>query len=67
VVVTIADYDSSWSAREEIKKECTGKIELLLDISLVSRPTFLSEVVGQLATEVRPLLVAADDRCCMKY
>jgi hypothetical protein len=66
VVVTIADYDSSWSAREEIKKECTGKIELLLDISLVSRPTFLSEVVGQLATEVRPLLVAADDRCCMK-
>lgn len=66
VVVTIADYDSSWGAREAIKQECTGSIELLLDVSLVSRPTFLSEVVGQLATEVRPLLVAADDRCCMR-
>lgn len=64
VVVTIADYDSSWSAAKEIAK-CTGSIELLLDISLVGQPTYLSEVVGQLANEVRPLLVAADDRCCM--
>lgn len=57
VVVTIADYDSSASAREAIAK-CSGSIELLLDISLVPQPTFLAECVGQLAKEVRPLLIA---------
>lgn len=30
----------------------------VLDISLVGRPTFLAECVGQLAKEVRPLMVA---------
>jgi hypothetical protein len=64
VVVTIADYDSSPAAKDAIK-DCRGSIELLLDISLVGRPTYLSEVVGQLAQEVRPLLVAANDHCCM--
>lgn len=66
VVVTVADYDSAPSAKSAIAR-CSGKIEQVLDISLVSKPTFLSEVVGQLAKEVKPLLVAADDRCCMGY
>jgi hypothetical protein len=60
VVVTIADYDSSPSAQRAIKN-CQGQIEQLLDISLVDRPTYLAEVVGQLAKDVRPLLVAATD------
>ena len=60
VVVTIADYDSSWSAASAIKA-CSGRIEQVLDISLVGRPTYLSEVVGQLAEEVRPLLIADRD------
>jgi hypothetical protein len=66
VVVTIADYDSSRSAKDHIA-ECSGRIDTVLDISLVNRPTYLSEVVGQLANEVRPLLVAADNYCCMGY
>lgn len=57
VVVTIADYDSSYAAMGAIKSRA-GHIQQLLDISLVSRPTFLAEVLGQLADEVRPLLVA---------
>lgn len=61
VVVCIADYDSSLRAKEAIASKCRGHIELVLDISLVPQPTFLAEVVGQLATEVRPLLVAQQD------
>lgn len=57
VVITIADYDSSLSAKRAVA-QCTGKIELVLDISLVPQPTFLAECVGQLAAEVRPLLMA---------
>lgn len=60
VVVTIADYDSSYEAMGAIAKR-TGRIGKLLDISLVRRPTFLSEVLGQLADESRSLLVAAHD------
>jgi hypothetical protein len=56
VVVTIADYDSSPSAKSALAK-CKGTIELLLDISLVNCPTFLAECVGQRALETRPLLV----------
>ena len=56
VVVTIADYDSSLSAKTALAK-CKGTIELVLDISLVDQPTFLAECVGQRALEVRPLLV----------
>jgi len=56
-VITVADYDSSWGAGEAIAR-CNGRIELVLDISLVNRPTFLAECVGRLANEVRPLLVA---------
>lgn len=56
VVVTIADYDSSYSAGEHIAK-CRGRIDQVLDISLVNKPTFLVECVGQLADNVRPLLI----------
>lgn len=58
-VVTIADYDSAIDARSIIR-QCSGRIDLLLDMSLVNRPTFMAECVGQLASEVRPLLVADD-------
>ena len=58
VVVTVADYDSSLSAKARLSR-CKGRIDEVLDVSLVSQPTFLAECVGQLAAEVRPLLVAA--------
>jgi hypothetical protein len=57
VVVSVADYDSSYSSKEAIA-DCTGRIQLLLDISLVERPTFLAECLEQLADETRPLMVA---------
>ena len=56
-VITIADYDSSPSAMK-ILANCKGHIGQVLDISLVSRTTFLAECVGQLADEVRPLMLA---------
>jgi len=58
VVITIADYDSSYNAKPAIKAT-NGTIDTVLDISLVSQPTFLSECVGQKAKDVRPLLIAA--------
>lgn len=62
VVVTIADYDSSHGAREKLAK-CKGRIDQVFDVSLVNRPTFLAECVGQLAAEVKPLLVAQGSLC----
>ena len=56
-VITIADYDSSRSAKRALSR-CTGRIGRVLDISLVNKPTFLAECVGQLADEVEPLLIA---------
>ena len=56
-VITIADYDSSPSAKKALAN-CKGHIGQVLDISLVSRTTFLAECVGQLADEVRPLMLA---------
>lgn len=61
VVVTIADYDSSQGAKGACARG-TGSIGEVLDISLVDRPTFLAECVGQKASSVRPLLVAATAR-----
>jgi hypothetical protein len=58
-VITIADYDSSQSAKHHIDTHCNGHIDLVLDVSLVSQPTYLAEVVGQLADEVRPILMAS--------
>lgn len=57
VVVTIADYDSSYGAKTAIGL-LNGHIDTVLDISLVSCPTFLAECVGQLADETKPLLIA---------
>jgi hypothetical protein len=62
VVITVADYDSSQDAKRHIKQNCFGHIDQVLDISLVNRPTFLAECVGQLADEVRPLLIARSTR-----
>lgn len=56
-VITIADYDSYHDARKVIAKR-PGRIGQVLDISLVDRPTFMAECVGQLAMEVKPLLMS---------
>jgi hypothetical protein len=60
VVVCIADYDSSYASKPAIA-QMGGHIDEVLDISLVHRPTFLAEVVGQLADKVTPLLIAQGD------
>ena len=57
-VICVADYDSSQSAKQYLRDTCVGRIDTVLDVSLVNRPTFLAECVGQLASEVRPILVA---------
>lgn len=57
-VITIADYDSAGSAKTHLANNVTGSVQQVLDISLVNRPTFLSECVGQFAQEVQPLLIA---------
>lgn len=56
-VVTVADYDSAWTARKYIRDNASGYIHQVLDVSLVNRPTFLSECLGMIAGEVRPLLI----------
>ena len=61
VVVTIADYDSSYAAMPAIKA-MGGHIDEVLDISLVNRPTFLAQCVGQLADSTRPLLMGNSNR-----
>lgn len=58
VVVSVADYDSSPSAGDSLRRNVNRRIEQVLDISLVNRPTFLAECIGQFADEVRPLLIA---------
>ncbi len=58
VVITVADYDSSRSAAQFLASQSSGHIDLVLDVSLVNRPTFLAECVGQFADEVRPVLIA---------
>lgn len=57
-VITIADYDSSLSAKQYLAAHMTGSIDTVLDISLVTRPTYLAECVGQKAREVRPILIS---------
>jgi hypothetical protein len=58
VVITVADYDSSMAAKKALAK-VTGRIDQVLDISLVNAPTFLAECVGQLAADVKPLLIGS--------
>lgn len=60
-VITVADYDSSPWAKEHLKATCVGRISQVFDISLVSRPSFLAECLGQFAADVKPLLIAAGD------
>lgn len=57
VVVTIADYDSSPSAKQ-VLSHCNSKIGQLFDVSLVNRSTYLAECLAHMANEVRPLLIA---------
>jgi hypothetical protein len=58
-VITIADYDSSQDAKTHLRENAFGKIGQVLDLSLVSRPTYLAECVGQFADKVTPLLVGS--------
>jgi hypothetical protein len=60
-VITIADYDSSVSAKNHLRDNAFGKIGQVLDLSLVNRPTYLAECVGQFADKVTPLLVGNSD------
>ena len=57
-VITVADYDSSWSAKE-VLRGCSGTIEEIIDISLVDRPTFLSESIGHMAKKITPMIVGS--------
>ena len=59
-VITIADYDSSPSAKSVLAR-CNGKIGQLFDVSLVDRSTYLAECLQHMADEVRPLLVASSN------
>ena len=58
-VITVADYDSSWSAKE-VLSGCSSTIEEIIDISLVDRPTFLSESLGHMAKKITPMIVGSD-------
>ena len=58
-VITIADYDSSPSSKNYLCDNAFGRIGQVLDLSLVNRPTFLAECVGQFADKVTPLLVGS--------
>jgi hypothetical protein len=60
-VITIADYDSSQDAKNHLRDNAFGKIGQVLDLSLVNRPTYLAECVGQFADKVTPLLVGSSD------
>jgi hypothetical protein len=57
-VITVADYDSSPSSKKAIAR-CKGRIDQVIDVSLVNKPTFLAEVVGQLASSVKPILIGS--------
>ena len=57
-VITVADYDSSWSAKEALRG-CSSTIEEIIDISLVDRPTFLSESLGHMAKKITPMFVGS--------
>jgi len=61
-VITVADYDSSMSSFEHLRDHCKGHIDEVLDISLVNRPTFLAQCVGQFADKVSPLLMGSSQR-----
>lgn len=64
-VVTIADYDSSYAAKGAFAS-ARGRVQEVFDISLVDRPTYLSEVIGTVSAKVTPLMIANDNYCCMR-
>jgi hypothetical protein len=39
--------------------QCKGHIDEVIDVSLVNRPTYLAECVGQLADKVSPILIGS--------
>lgn len=61
-VITVADYDSSNSARHYVLNNAKGHIQQVCDISLVDKASFLAEVVGQHADKVVPLLIGNSTR-----
>ena len=67
-VITIADYDSSWSACEYLLRESgSTSIRELIDISLVSKPSFLAECLGQFAQSAKPMVIAERDNTGTYY
>lgn len=58
-VFTVADYDSSMAAKSYLADHANTSIGTVYDYSLVGRPTFLAECLGQFASEVKPLAIAA--------
>ena len=61
-VTTIADYDSYHDARTAFRTLAKGRVGEVLDISLVNKPTFLAECIGQVADKVTPLLIGTGQR-----
>lgn len=62
VVVCVADYDAASSCKDFLAANCNSHIDTVFDVSLVNRPTYLGEVIGQFADEVKPLLIASQER-----
>ena len=61
-VITVADYDSSHAAKNHLARAAKSRIGCVVDVSLVNRPTYLAECVGQLADEIKPILVGNSSR-----
>ena len=61
-VITVADYDSSHAAKDHLARAAKSRIGCVVDVSLVNRPTYLAECVGQLADEIKPILVGNSSR-----
>lgn len=56
-VITIADYDSSPEVKKLFQDKSTGHIDKVIDISLVNRPTHLSECLSVIADTVQHALI----------
>ena len=57
-VVTIADFDSSGSAADYLRRKAKGSIGTIYDVSLVNRPTFLSIALNHLASKRHQIFLA---------
>jgi len=56
-VITIADYDSSYQAKEVLARDGVCTIDTLFDVSLVNKSTHLAACIGQFAQSVKPMLI----------